>query len=108
VFDRRLDLVALAHLAYDPSADTEAGQRGAAEFGVSVAVPARGRGYGARLFDQAVLRARKRGVDTIVIHALSENAAMLRIVRQAGATIERTGVDAEAQLRLPDNGIDAS
>jgi hypothetical protein len=48
-----------------------------------------------------VLRARNRGVDTIVIHALSENAAMLRIVRNAGATIERTGVDAEAHLRLP-------
>jgi len=27
--------------------------------------------------------------------------AMLKIVRNAGATIERTGVDAEAHLRLP-------
>ena len=36
-----------------------------------------------------------------MIHALSENVAMLRIVRNAGATIERTGVDAEAHLRLP-------
>jgi len=108
VFDRRLDLTALAHLAYDPSMDTEPGRRSAAEFGVSVAVRGRGRGYGARLFDHAVLRARNRGVDTIVIHALSENAAMLKIVRQAGATIERTGVDAEAQLRLPDDSSDAS
>ncbi len=48
-----------------------------------------------------MLRARNRGVDTIVIHALSENAAMLKIVRNAGATIERTGADAEAHLRLP-------
>ncbi len=70
-------------------------------FGVSVALRGRGRGYGARLFDHAVLRARNRGVDTIVIHALSENAAMLKIVRNAGAAIERTGVDAEAHLRLP-------
>ena len=68
---------------------------------MSVATRARGRGFGARLFDHAVLRARNRGVDTIVIHALSENAAMLKIVRNAGATIERTGVDAEAHLRLP-------
>jgi ribosomal protein S18 acetylase RimI-like enzyme len=73
----------------------------AAEFGVSVAVRGRGRGYGARLFDHAVLRARNRGVDTIVIHALSENVAMLKIVRNAGATIERTGSDSEAHLRLP-------
>jgi GNAT superfamily N-acetyltransferase len=101
VFNRRLDLIALAHLAYEPSVDTERERASAAEFGVSVAVRARGRGYGARLFDHAVLRARNRGVDTIVIHALSENAAMLKIVGSAGATIERTGVDAEAHLRLP-------
>ncbi len=108
MFSRRLDLIALAHLAYDPSMDTPAGHRSAAEFGVSVALRGRGRGYGARLFDHAVLRARNRGVDTIVIHALSENAAMLKIVRQAGATIERTGGDAEAQLRLPDDSSDAA
>ena len=101
VFNRRLDLVALAHLAYDPSVDTEPGRARAAEFGVSVALRGRGRGLGARLFDHAVLRARNRGVDAIVIHALSENQAMLRIVGNAGATIERTGVDAEAHLRLP-------
>lgn len=101
VFNRRLELIALAHLAYEPSVDAEPGRPSAAEFGVSVAVRARGRGYGARLFDHAVLRARNRRVDTIVIHALSENLAMLRIVRNAGATIERTGADAEAHLRLP-------
>jgi len=101
VFNRRLDLIALAHLAYDPSVDVEPQRPSAAEFGVSVNVHGRGRGLGARLFDHAVLRARNRGVDTIVIHALSENAAMLRIVRNAGAVIERTGVDAEAHLRLP-------
>ena len=101
VFNRRLELLALAHLAYEPSVDVDPDRPSTAEFGVSVAVRARGRGYGARLFDHAVLRARNRRVDTIVIHALSENAAMLKIVRKAGATIERTGVDAEAHLRLP-------
>jgi len=101
VFNRRLELIALAHLAYEPSLDSDPGRASAAEFGVSVAVRGRGRGYGARLFDHAVLRARNRGVDTIVIHALSENVAMLKIVRNAGATIERTGVEAEAHLRLP-------
>jgi ribosomal protein S18 acetylase RimI-like enzyme len=101
VFNRRLELIALAHLAYEPSVDSEPERASAAEFGVSVAVRGRGRGYGARLFDHAVLRARNRGVDTIVIHALTENVAMLKIVRNAGATIERTGIDAEAHLRLP-------
>ena len=101
VFNRRLELLALAHLAYEPSVDVDPDRPSTAEFGVSVAVRARGRGYGARLFDHAVLRARNRRVDTIVIHALSENVAMLKIVRKAGATIERTGVDAEAHLRLP-------
>ena len=101
VFNRRLELIALAHLAYEPTVDSAPQRPSAAEFGVSVAVRGRGRGYGARLFDHAVLRARNRGVDTIVIHALSENVAMLKIVRNAGATIERTGVDSEAHLRLP-------
>jgi ribosomal protein S18 acetylase RimI-like enzyme len=101
VFNRRLDLIALAHLAYEPSVDSDPERPSAAEFGVSVAVRGRGRGYGARLFDHAVLRARNRGVDTIVIHALSENVAMLKIVRNAGAVIERTGGDSEASLKLP-------
>jgi RimJ/RimL family protein N-acetyltransferase len=116
VFNRRLDLVALAHLAYErlpnddqpasaggtePSAAHAAPHVGSAEFGVSVALRNRGRGYGARLFDHAVLRARNRGVETIVIHALSENVAMLRIVRNAGATVEHSGCDSEARLTLP-------
>ena len=107
VFNRRLELVALAHLAYEPSVDTDPDRPSTAEFGVSVAVNARGRGYGARLFDHALVRARSRRVDTIVIHALSENVAMLKIVRKAGATIERTGVDSEAHLRLPPENFTA-
>jgi ribosomal protein S18 acetylase RimI-like enzyme len=101
VFNRRLDLVALAHLAYEPGVDDVPPHPTAAEFGVSVAVAGRGRGYGARLFDHAVLRARNRHVDTIVIHALAENEAMLKIVRNAGAEIDRVGADAEASLKLP-------
>jgi RimJ/RimL family protein N-acetyltransferase len=101
VFDRRLALVAVAHLAYEPEGEPESERPSAAEFGVSVALRARGRGYGARLFDHAMMRARQRQVDTIVIHALSENEAMLRIVRNAGACIEHTGGNSEAQLRLP-------
>ncbi len=94
VFNRRLELVAAAHLAAAPGS-TEA------EFGVSVLAKARGRGYGARLFDRAVLHARNRGIREMVIYALSENTAMLRIVRKAGATVDRDGGESCARLRLP-------
>lgn len=98
IFNRRLALVAVAHLAYLPP---DAKGNRSAEFGVSVHARARGRGYGARLFDHAVLHARNRNVDTLIVHALSENAAMLKIARNAGATVHREGGDAEAVLKLP-------
>ncbi|MFN6993854.1 MAG: GNAT family N-acetyltransferase [Aquincola tertiaricarbonis] len=98
VFNRRLELVALAHLAY---LSPVPGQPPAAEFGVSVVGGARGRGFGARLFEHAVLHARNRGITTLVIHALSENTAMLKIARNAGAVVERSGSEAEARLKLP-------
>jgi GNAT superfamily N-acetyltransferase len=93
IFNRRLQVVALAHLAM------LGGQ--AAEFGVSVAESARGRGWGARLFEHAALHARNRGIHRMAIHALSENAPMLRIVRAAGATVEMEGPDTTAWLTLP-------
>jgi len=97
IFNRRLALVAMAHLAYlDRKAPTHS-----AEFGVSVAPHLRGRGYGERLFDRAALHARNRGVDNLLIHALSENTAMLRIAQKAGACIERHGPESEAWLKLP-------
>ncbi|PZP35767.1 MAG: GNAT family N-acetyltransferase [Roseateles depolymerans] len=100
VFNRRLQLIALAHLAYE--AIPARGSRDAmAEFGVSVQPGARGRGLGRRLFDAAALHARNRGVDTMFIHALSENRPMLAIAAGAGATVERDGGESEAWLRLP-------
>jgi GNAT superfamily N-acetyltransferase len=94
IFNRRLELIALAHLASLPGGKE-------AEFGVSVLPGARGRGYGARLFDHAVLHARNHNIDTLVIHALSENTAMLRIARHAGAQVVRDGGETQARLRLP-------
>jgi len=104
IFNRRLELVAMAHLAYQPLANPQmppVPHRPMAEFGVSVLTHARGRGFGARLFEHATLHARNRGVDTMFIHALSENAPMLKIARNAGATVERDGSESEAWLRLP-------
>lgn len=103
IFNRRLELLAMAHLATLPAAAKAL--RTEAEFGVSVLPKARGRGYGGRLFDHAVLHARNRRVDSLVIHALSENTAMLRIVRKAGAVIERDGSESQARLRLPPDDL---
>lgn len=102
IFNRKLELIAMAHLAYMPETATE---RHMAEFGVSVSPKARGRGYGARLFDHAVLHARNRHIDTMIIHALSENAAMLKIARKAGATVVRDGSESEARLKLPSESV---
>lgn len=99
IFNRRLELVAMAHLAYAPTPQIP-GKPAMAEFGVSVLGKARGRGFGARLFEHAALHARNRGIDTLFIHALSENAPMLAIARKAGAVVERDGSESEAWLRL--------
>jgi GNAT superfamily N-acetyltransferase len=96
IYNRRLELLAMAHLAYAPDKVNES----CAEFGVSVLKTARGRGYGARLFDRAAMHARNDGVNLMFIHALSENTAMLKIARNAGATVEKAGSEAEAFLRL--------
>jgi RimJ/RimL family protein N-acetyltransferase len=96
IFNRKLALIAMAAVSDDLA------QANTAEFGVSVLKAARGRGYGARLFDRAVMHARNEGRDTLFIHALSENTAMLKIARQAGATVERNGSESDAYLKLPE------
>jgi GNAT superfamily N-acetyltransferase len=103
VFNRRLVLVAMAHLAYsvDPQWTT------CAEFGVSVSPHQRGKGLGAKLFGHAVMHARNQGVSLLFIHALSENVAMLKIARQAGASVQRDGSETEAYLSLPKATLDS-
>ena len=98
IFNRRLALLAMAHLAYGLD-DAVGGPT--AEFGVSVVGPARRRGFGSRLFEHAMLHARNRGVQTLLIQALSENAPMLALARQFGATLDRQGPETDGRLRLP-------
>ena len=97
VFDRRLRLGAMVHLAFGAD-DTPLG--GTAEFGISVLPALRGRGVGALLFEHAVTLARNRGVRTLLIHLARDNAAMLAIVRRAGASLAFDGSDAIATLPL--------
>ena len=100
IFNRRLQLIAMAHLAYRP-AQAPRDPAPAGEFGVSVLPRTRRRGFGRRLFEHAMLHARNRGVRSLFIHALSENTAMLKIARNAGAIVEREGSESEAWLKLP-------
>lgn len=94
----QLELVAVAHLAFDAAT---ADKPKAAEFGVSVSGHCRGQRIGARLFERAVMHASNKGVQSMYIHALSENVAMLKIARKAGATVQRWGSESEAYLTLP-------
>ena len=102
IYNRKVQLIAVAHLALsgDPKCNN------CAEFGVSVLEDARGKGYGSLLFDRAVTHARAEGVDLMFIHALSENTAMLKIARNAGATVERDGSESEAYLKMPPATLD--
>lgn len=102
IYNRRLELIAMAHLAYTTLPE----HKHCAEFGVSVLKSARGRGYGARLFERATMHARNEGVSMVFIHALSENTAMLKIARNAGAVVHRDGTESEAFLELPPASLD--
>ena len=103
IFNSNLEIIAMAHLALikDP------GREFSSEFGASVSAYARGRGYGARLFERAVIHARNEKVYQMYIHALSENAPMIRIARKGGAKIERDGSETEAFLSLPKRDLDS-
>lgn len=102
IFNGKLQLVAMAHLADLGTQNHPLGAEGhAMEFGVSVLPSARGLGLGQRLFDHAVIHARNRGATSLVINALTENRPMLKIAMRAGATVETSGPDSEAWLSLP-------
>lgn len=96
IFDRELNLIALAHLSLArPSKFTRC-----AEFGVSVLPQFRGQGLGAHLFEHSSMLARNEGVSMLFIHALSENAPMLKIASSHGAKLERFGGETDAFLQL--------
>jgi len=97
VFNHRLEIVGMAHLALCK----DAAGNSVADFGVSVSPSIRGKGIGGRLYERAALHARNEGVEVLQIQALAENAAMLAIARKRGATVHRRGPETEAYLKLP-------
>jgi GNAT superfamily N-acetyltransferase len=107
VYNRKLELVAVAHLALTGNDSGSDSCKNCAEFGVSVAANARGRGLGTRLFERALMHARNEGVEMLFIHALTENTAMLKIAQKAGALVEHSGGETEAYVLLPKADLDS-
>ncbi|MDY0330693.1 MAG: GNAT family N-acetyltransferase [Thiomonas sp.] len=97
VFNRKLELLAVAHIAI------EEGHAQRAEFGVSVLPRGRGLGIGTRLFARAAMDARNRGLRVLYMQCLSSNAAMLKIARRAGMKVRNEGGETEAYLELPED-----
>ncbi len=92
VFADDLGLAGVAHLACLDSA---------AELGLSVLPQERGRGIGTALFHRALTRARNLQLTELFMHCLTENGAMLHIVRKAGMALVLEQPEADAYLEVP-------
>ncbi|HEY1042320.1 MAG TPA: GNAT family N-acetyltransferase [Telluria sp.] len=104
VYNRTFRLDAVAHLAFAPKAavpgnfDTE--KEMIAEFGVSVLKHARGLGLGSALFERAAIHCRNNDVDTLYMHYLTRNKAIMHIAKKAGMQVERDYSESEAYLKM--------
>lgn len=72
----------------------------AAELGLSVLPGFRSIGIGTALLERALVRVRNRGLASIYIHCLVENAAIMHIARKLGMRIVRDGAETDAYLQL--------
>ena len=91
-FGAAMQLEGAAHLAFGDEL---------AELGVSVLPTARGRGIGHALVARAAEHARNRSVPRLFMHCLAENAAMIRIARNAGMAVVVDTGEADAHVALP-------
>jgi len=98
VFNDALDLVGIAHLAYVPPANKSPRS---AEFGVSVLNNDRHRGLGAALLARAAIHARNTHIDTLFVHCLAKNKAMMHLAQKLGMRVDFAYGDADAYLILP-------
>lgn len=106
VYDDSLNLVGVGHLAYMPRGampgmDKATERERIAEFGVSVLASYRGHGIGTKLFERAAMHCRNDEVDTLYMHCLTSNDAILHIAAKAGMSIHRDHGEADAYLKLP-------
>jgi RimJ/RimL family protein N-acetyltransferase len=97
-FDSQLELIGMAHLAYLPKIK---GQPQAAEFGVSVLPDGRGQGIGTALLARASVHSCNTRIETLFVHCLANNRAMMHLAQKAGMRVEYAYGDADAYLTLP-------
>ena len=97
VFNLDLRLIGMAHLAYLPEVKGEAR---AAEFGVSVLPEGRAQGLGAALLQRSAVHSRNTRIETLYVHCLSNNKAMMHLAQKAGMRVEYAYGDADAYLTL--------
>jgi RimJ/RimL family protein N-acetyltransferase len=98
VFNLDLKLVGMAHLAYMPQ---RKGEARAGEFGVSVLPEGRSQGLGTALLQRSAVHSRNTRIETLYVHCLANNKAMMHLAQKTGMTVEYTYGDADAYLRLP-------
>ena len=98
VFDLDLKLIGMAHLAYLPEIK---GQARAAEFGVSVLPEGRAQGLGTALLQRSAVHSRNTRIETLYVHCLSNNKAMMHLAQKAGMRVQYAYGDADAYLTLP-------
>ena len=97
IYNRRLQLIAMAHLAYLPETK---GQTRAAEFGVSVLPKGRSQGLGTALLERSAVHSRNTRIETLYVHCLASNKAMMHLAQKAGMRVEFAYGDADAYLKL--------
>ena len=97
VFDDELKLIGMAHLAYLPEIK---GQARAAEFGVSVLPEGRSQGLGTALLQRSAVHSRNTRIETLYVHCLAHNKAMMHLAQKADMRVEYAYGDADAYLKL--------
>jgi RimJ/RimL family protein N-acetyltransferase len=97
-FDSQLNLIGMAHLAYLPKVKSQAQ---VAEFGVSVLPNGRGQGLGTALLSRASVHSRNTRIETLFVHCLANNRAMMHLAQKAGMRVQYAYGDADAYLTLP-------
>ena len=71
-----------------------------AELGLSVLPGWRGCGNGDALLKRAVVWLRNRGVLSVYVHCIAENAAMMHLARKNGMRIVYSGAESDGRLEL--------
>lgn len=97
IFNDDLKLISMAHLAYLPESKNQAR---AAEFGVSVLPEGRAQGLGTALLQRSAVHSRNTRIETLYVHCLASNKAMMYLAQKAGMRVEYAYGDADAYLKL--------